>query len=73
MPEKPGIEGFFFFSGMYVYVCRENIHLSEGVHGGPKRVLDPCELQVEVAVSLLWRLLGMERRSPARAVHVLNP
>lgn len=52
------------------YVCVCQLHVS--TYRTQKRMLDTLQLEVEVVVSYLMWLLGIEPRSSARAANALN-
>jgi len=54
---------------MFVWV---HAHMSVGTHRTEKRGSDPLELESQVLVNHMTRVLGTELESSKRAVHQLN-
>lgn len=56
-----------YFTCIYTYV-----YIYAGAPGSQKKVSDPSELEMQVALSYMTWVLGTKLRSSARATNVLN-
>lgn len=54
-------------------MCRGYVHIDEDVKGSQKSVLDPLELELQLATRHPVWVLGAKLGPSTRAVYILNP